>query len=157
MSGSTTRKHPSGATPTGLTTLPSSLIWSGSVQSTQRDHSASANSAESLPEAHEQSLSVSVADRARTALNHRGQHRRRRRCGQRVRRWRMTSLPKMEIRVSLQVFHVISAVTHHVSRQQPLRLLRCLHGFCVTTVAPSGVCGKSISFGNFGRECGCMQ
>lgn len=68
VAGSITLKRPSGATPRGVTALPSSLISSGRDQSTHLDHSASAASAESFPEAHEQSFSVRAADSSLTAF-----------------------------------------------------------------------------------------
>lgn len=68
VAGSTTRSRPSGATPTGFTARPSSLISSGSDQSTHRDHSATAVDAESVPEAHEHSFSVSAAESSLTAF-----------------------------------------------------------------------------------------
>ena len=65
--GSTTRKRPSGATPTGVTALPSSLISKGSDQSTHRENSERAAFAESAPEAQEHSFSVRAADSSLTA------------------------------------------------------------------------------------------
>lgn len=69
--GSTTRNRPSGATPTAVTALPSSLISSGSDQSTHRENSDRAALAESVPEAQEHSFSVRAADSSRTACSRR--------------------------------------------------------------------------------------